>query len=94
MSSENSNSGALRKLGGQQVGERNRNAARRADGRGLGAGQAQTAAAGHQAQRLRNGGDETEVRAGAHHDDGAAGPQPRGPQRPAGAPTGRFRWAW
>jgi hypothetical protein len=63
----------LPEVRGQQVGERNRRAASGTDGRCLGPSQTQPATAGHPTQRLGDRGDDAEVRAGAHHDDGAAG---------------------
>ena len=75
MSSEKNSSGALQELGGHQVGERHRHAARRPDRGGLRAGQTQPAGARHPTQRLRDRGDDTEVGTRADHDDGAAGPQ-------------------
>ena len=74
MSWQNSTSGILRNSGASRVRERHWHAAGRSrTAGGLRSGQAQPASARHPAQRLRNRGDDTEVRAGADHDDGAAG---------------------
>ena len=91
MSSREQHFRRLAEVGGQQVGERDRHAARCPDRRGLRTRQPQPAGAGHPAQRLGNRGDDAEVRAGADDDDGAAGPQSAHRRGPAAEPTGRCR---
>ncbi|SLD03174.1 Uncharacterised protein [Mycobacteroides abscessus subsp. massiliense] len=61
--------GRLQKLRRQQVGKRNGNTTGGPHRGGLEMRQAQSAGTHHRAQRLRYGGDDAEVGAGAHHHD-------------------------